>query len=179
MERRLGPVILGLLVLLAGLLRCHESARAGQILEGEAHALETLVALEDACVRLAGDGETHPDFARQALAAVPSLEPLADLGAESVAYAADEVYVYGVAAQAKRDERSGRLLSGWIVRAWPVAFGLTGDREYQLADDGLLWQSQNRAGRSGTTTGFPPGFPEPDVGLPRAPWRPVERPPHR
>ncbi len=179
MARRLGPLLLALLLLLAAALRWQQSARADRLLLGEARARAVLADLQQACTTQVADGRSHPDLARRALAAVPALRPLTDLGAGPTAYAADGTYVFGVAPQSRRDERSGRVQPGWILRAWPRAFGVTGDREYQLGDDGVLWEGQNRVGRSGTERGFPPTFPEPDAGMPRAPWWPVELPPHR
>ena len=179
MERRLGPLLLVLLLLLAAAVRVVESARADRLLQGEARARETLAGLHRACAALAQDGRAVPDLATRALATVPAVRRLPEVRRELVVYGADAAYVYGLAAQVRTDERTGRPQQGWILRAWPLDFGRSGDREYQLGDDGTLWEGQNRLGRSGTSYAFPPEFPEPDVGQPRAPWWPVALPPHR
>jgi hypothetical protein len=178
MMRASGVLLLVLLLLLGAALRRQEAVRSEHLLAGEAAARSTLVELHAACQDLVRDGRPRPDLARAAFDAVPGLRPLPELGSDGVAYAADDAYVYGLAGQSRRDERTGRFLPGWILRAWPVRFGGTGNREYQLTDDGTLWEGQNRLGRSGTDYGFPPDFPDPDVGQPRTPWWPVELP-HR
>ena len=178
MTRASGVLLLLLLVLVAAALRGLEGSRSQRLSAGEVAALDTLADLDRACRDLARDGRPRPDLAQAALAAVPALHPLGAPAADGVAYAADEAYVFGIAGQTRRDERSGRLVPGWIVRAWPLRFGVTGNREYQLADDGQLWEGQNRLGRSGTEYGFPPPFPDPEAGQPRTPWWPAELP-HR
>jgi len=179
MARRLGPWLFLLLLLLAIALRWQEGTHAEKLLSGEARASATLAALHQACRSLVADGRPHPDLGRRALEAVPALRPLPELSGGLVAYAADDVYVFGVVPQTQRAEAGGRTQSGWILRAWPLRFGTTGDREYQIGDDGVLWEGQNRLGRSGTDHGFPPVFPEPEIGLPRAPWWQVKLPVQR
>lgn len=179
MARRSGPfLLLLLLALLAGLRAC-ESARADRLLQGEAAARATLSALQAECARLLPDGRPLPDLPRRALAGRPGLRLLEEASREQVAYATDGAYVYGLAARTRREEPGGRLVQGWILRAWPWRFGVTGDREYHLAEDGNCWEGQNRLGRSGLDYGFPPEFPEPGLALPRAPWWRLELPPHR
>jgi len=179
MGRRFGPLLLVALLLAAAAVRLAESARAGRLLAGEARARATLAELHRACAALAQDGRSVPDLAGRALAAVKGLRRLADVSREAVVYATDDDYVYGLATQVRTDADTDRPHQGWILRAWPADFGTSGDREYQLADDGALWEGQNRIGRSGTRHGFPPAFPEPDVGQPRAPWWQVTLPVHR
>jgi hypothetical protein len=179
MARRFGSLLLALLLLLAAALRWQESARADRLLDGEARARATLAGLQRECARLVAGSRAPEDFARRVLAAVPALRQLPDVSTEALAYAADDVYAFGVATQVRRDEPGTRTRPGWILRAWPLEFGVTGDREYQLSEDGTLWEGQNRVGRSGTRAGFPPAFPEPEIGLPKTPWWPVELPAHR
>jgi hypothetical protein len=179
MGRRLGPLLLVALLLAAAGVRLAESARAERLLSGEARARATLAELHRACAALAQDGRVVPDLAGRALAAVPGLRRLADASREAVVYAADAAYTYGLATQVRSEAETDRPHQGWILRAWPADFGATGDREYQLADDGVLWEGQNRLGRSGQRHGFPPAFPDPEVGQPRAPWWPVPLPAHR
>jgi hypothetical protein len=179
MGRRLGPLLLVVLLLAAAGVRLAESTRAGRLLDGEAQARATLAELHRACAALAQDGRVTPDLAGRALAAVPGLRRLPDVSREAVAYATDGAFVYGLATQLRTDADTVRPRQGWILRAWPADFGTSGDREYQLADDGVLWEGQNRLGRSGTRHGFPPAFPEPDAGQPRAPWWTVPLPAHR
>jgi hypothetical protein len=179
MGRRLGPLLLVVLLLAAAGVRVAQSARAGRLLAGEAQARATLAELHRACAALAQDGRVVPDLPGRALAGVPGLRRLPDASREAVVYARDEGYLYGLATQVRTDTETDRTRQGWILRAWPADFGTTGDREYQLADDGVLWEGQNRLGRSGTRHGFPPDFPEPEVGQPRAPWWQVPLPAHR
>jgi hypothetical protein len=72
------------------------------------------------------------------------------------------------------DKASGRRRSGWVLRAWPREFGVTGDLEFHIDDLGDVWHGQNEVGRSGTIEGFPPKFPDKEIGRPRQAvwWRP-------
>ncbi|HEX5011865.1 MAG TPA: hypothetical protein VFY71_15840 [Planctomycetota bacterium] len=179
MSRVAGPLLLLLLVLVGAGLRLQESARSERLQQGEAAALATLADLQQACRELVSDGNPRSDLARAALAALPALRPLQGPSTDAIAYATNDAYVYGLASQTRRDERSGHLAPGWILRAWPARFGVTGNREFQVADDGQAWEGQNRLGRSGTDYAFPPDFPDPEIGQPRTPWWPVELPAHK
>jgi hypothetical protein len=179
MTRAAGPLLLLLLVLVGAGLRLQESARSEHLRAGEAGALATLADLQEACRNLVRDGRPRPDLAGAALAALPALRRLEGPSTDAIAYATDDAYVFGIASQTRRDERSGHMQPGWILRAWPARFGITGNREFQVTDDGQAWEGQNRLGRSGTEYAFPPDFPDPEIGQPRTPWWPVDLPAHR
>lgn len=168
MSRRLGPLLPLLLVGLLLLVRETQVRAADRLARGEERAVSVLHALADA--------------AREADDAAPRLAPLLHAAstltplqvdpalAGEVDYARDRSYVYGLARLLRRDDASGELRGDWVLRAWPLDFGHTGDAEFQLASDGVLWEGQNLRGRSGTETGFPPPFPEPEVGDRPAHW---------
>ena len=178
MPRALGPLLLVALLAIVALLRAAESSRADTLLENQARARSTLAELHAACEELAVGG-ARPGLALDAAAAVPGLERL-DRSQPELAFCSDGDYLYGLSSETRLEEGSGRQLQGWVLRAWPARFGVTGNREYQLSDDGILWEGQNRNARSGTERGFPPPFPDPDIGQPRPAWWQVQLPPaHR
>src|SRR5262249_1478241 len=142
------------------------------------HARGTLGALARASQPFTQRGEAHPGLRGALLSAAPGLEPLPDLGSAQISYARDGVYMYGLATNPHRDTPTGPLLQGWALRAWPLRFGVTGDLEYYLTEDGRLWEGQNRLGRSGTENAFPPPFQDPDIGTPKGPWWTVPFPDH-
>jgi len=178
MTRRLGPLLVVALALAALGLRLSESARADTLLAGQARARDTLAALQAACLELTRSGRVRADLEHAAPAAVQGLRVLPESGPE-VAYVTDEDYVYALTEETRRESGSDHVVQGWLMRAWPANFGHTGTREYLLAEDGVLWEGQNRLGRSGTDQGFPPALPEPDLGLPRAGWHRTQLPIHR
>ncbi len=87
-------------------------------------------------------------------------------------YAVGEFYMYGVHTVQQR-QLDDTFRDDYILRAWPLSFGHTGDVEYVL-QDGRLWIGANRIGRSGAEYGYPPPFPEQDIGEPKTPWRRVD-----
>jgi len=162
-------VFLVLVVLTAGLRFTVAQGRSERILRGEARAVATLGALAEASRAALAGGGPHPGLAAIARSR-PGLELLDELSRDDRSYARDEVYLYGLAPTSHRAEDSEEIAHGFILRAWPREFGITGDTELYVTEDGALWQSQNRLGRSGTTQGFPPPFPDPMIGEERSPW---------
>jgi hypothetical protein len=177
MTRKAGLLLLVLLLLAAAAVRWDDQRRADRLLAGEASARGTLAALQHLYRTALERGEPLPGLGEATLRALPHLRRLAGAGAAEISYAHDDVYVYGYATRPHRDA-DGRVVPGFLLRAWPLRFGVTGDLEYQLGDDGQLWEGQNRMGRSGTDYGFPPPFPDPAIGQPRAPWWPAALPAH-
>jgi hypothetical protein len=173
MSRTMGLLLLLLLLLAAAAVRWEDQRRADSLLAGEARARATLVAIAAQIQERLASGTPHAGLRGDVLAALPGLQVLPDSGTGEISYAHDDVYVYGCASRQHRDPETGEVLPGFLLRAWPLRFGTTGDLEYQLGDDGQLWEGQNRSGRSGTDYGFPPLFPDPFIGQPRAPWWPV------
>ena len=178
MSRSLGVLLLVLLLLGSVGLRLLESRRADALLDGEAHARASIGALARASLAISQQGRSHPGLRGALLDAAPGLEALPDLGTEELSYARDGVYMYGLATRSHRDSPTGPLLQGWVLRAWPLRFGVTGDAEYHMSEDGRLWEGSNHLGRSGTAAAFPPPFPDPGIGQPRAAWWPVPLPDH-
>lgn len=149
-------------------------ARGDAINIGERAGLQRCRELHAAYLRhVEASGERrHPGLAPLA-ADVPGLSPLPiDGSAEGRSYAVGEHYMYGIYTREIR-QPDGSLVDDYVLRAWPLAFGRTGDVEYVL-QDGQLWIGANRIGRSGAEFGFPPVFPEPDIGQPKVPWRRVD-----
>jgi hypothetical protein len=174
-----GPIVfLVLLGLMIG-LRIAERHRADGLLEGETTARRMIAALHEVSLDAVGKGQQHPGLHDELLAGLPDLTPLPDLGLELITYAHDDVYMYGVAANTSRNPETGEISYGYILRAWPLRYGRTGDAEFQLSESGVLWEGQNRLGRSGTDYGYPPAFPEPEVGQPGAAWWPIRLPTQR
>jgi len=178
MTRHAGPLLLVLLLLGVGGLRWLDGRRSQALLDGEARARQVLLALGAACEAEQARADGTPGLHGPVLAAAPGLRARPDLGGEAISYAEDDVYVYGFATLSHRDPVTDALVTGFVLRAWPRRFGITGDLEYQLGDDGVLWEGQNRLGRTGTEYGFPPPFPDPAIGQPRAPWWPAPLPAH-
>jgi hypothetical protein len=98
-----------LLVPLGAGLRLQESAPP-RLREGETAALATLADLQ-ACRDLVRDGRPRSDLAAAAPAALPALRRRSP-STEAIAYAADDSYVFGIASQTRRDERSGHMQPG-------------------------------------------------------------------
>ncbi len=173
MGRALGIVLL-LATLLAGAgLRLLESRRADALLAGESRARATMEALVQASLPITRRGDGHPGLRGAVLDAATGLVAWPDLGTAEISYAHDDVYAYGLATRSRRDAPDGPLVQGWVLRCWPLRFGVTGDVEYHASEDGRLWEGQNRLGRSGIERGFPPPFPDPELDLPKGPWRPA------
>jgi hypothetical protein len=170
----LAGIAAGAVVLLV--IRLQEEGRATRILAGEARALQQLVALDTACRELGGPERLPPDPAA-VLRAAGGLRPLDEDNDGNRAFASDDVYVYGVGLTRGGGDEDGP--PGSVIRAWPLRFGITGDAEFVIDEGGQLWEGLNEVGRSGTTNGFPPPFPEGDLGLPRRPWWRRPLPDHR
>jgi len=174
MPRRLGPFLPLLLVGLLLMMRETQTRAAERIGRGEQRALQVLDALGNAAERVAG-GAPRLDELLAGVDAVERFAVEAPPGSD-VDYARDRSYVYALARFTQRDVETNTLRSDWLLRAWPLDFGRTGDAEYQLGSDGVLWEGQNLRGRSGTETGFPPPFPEPEIADRPASWWKRPRP---
>jgi hypothetical protein len=179
MTRHAGPILVLLAVLGMVGVRWAGARRAETIVAGEERARVSVLALVQAARSALQRDARLPRLQDGLAAAVPGLSPLPGLGSAEISYASDGVYVYGLATQTHHDAESGAPRPGFVLRAWPLRFGISGDLEYHAGDDGVLWEGQNRTGRSGTSQGFPPVFPEPDVGADGAPWWPAGAPRHR
>ncbi|MHC5210033.1 MAG: hypothetical protein ACYTG2_04885 [Planctomycetota bacterium] len=179
MSRSVGFAVFIALLLAAVLLRWHASSRAEGLIENEAHTRRTLAALYEASLEATRDGTRHPGLRGEFLRAFPEFEAIPDLGTEQITYARNGTFMFGLATRTSTDTRTSAKEQGFILRAWPLEYGATGDFEYQLADDGSLWQGQNLLGRSGTAVGFPPRFPDPGIGKPDEAWWIVPLPGHR
>ena len=179
MTRHAGPILVLLAVLAMFAARQDVARRADVLLEGEARARETIGALAQACRGALEKGRKLPSLREVSLSSAMDLAALPGLGSDELSYASDVWYVFGLASHPHRDDASGAMVPGFVLRAWPARYGVTGDLEYQISDDGQLWAGQNRAGRSGTTYAFPPPFPEPGLGLRGVPWWPIEASAHK
>jgi hypothetical protein len=167
MGRTSGILLLAVVLLAMGGLRAYGHWQARQVLASEEAARETLAALAAASTEAVSRGP-HPGLTETFLAGHPGLRPLPELTVAQVSYATDGRYLYGLAARTLSDD--GGPTHGFVLRAWPLEFGVSGDVEFHVTEDGRLWQSQNVIGRSGTRYGFPPRFPEPEIGQQGSPW---------
>ncbi|MCB9899157.1 MAG: hypothetical protein H6825_14225 [Planctomycetes bacterium] len=168
MPRASGLVVLAVLLLAIVAFRTSSSQRADRMLVNEDRARHVVAALHRAARAELDAGRTQPALAAL-LPAAPGLQPLPDRGDGRSEYARDDVYVYGFArVPVKRDD--GSEAPGYVLRAWPLRFGRTGDTEWHLDQDGVLWEGQNELGRSGFERAFPPPFPEPELAEESALW---------
>lgn len=174
-----GPVLFVVLLASMFVVRAIERGFSVQLQAGELVAQQTIAMIHKASLAALQQGRSHPGLLGDLIAGLPSLKPLPDLGFNEITYAHDNVYMYGIATNAHRDPISGELVHGYVLRAWPLRYGRSGDAEFQLSDSGLLWEGQNRLGRSGTDYGFPPAFPQPEIGQPGAAWWPIRLPDQR
>jgi hypothetical protein len=179
LNRSIGFVVFVCLLLLAALLRWHAGTRADGLIENEARTCRTLAALYDASAEATQAGAPHPGLRAGFLSGVPDLTPIPGLGTEQISYARDADYMYALATRTTPDAHTSATRQGFIMRAWPLEFGATGDVEFRLADDGILWQCQNLSGRSGTDVGFPPRFLDPGGADQEEPWWIVPLPAHK
>lgn len=170
MTRFGGFLITGLLLILAFLLHASGQAAADALADGETRGRETIHELYRRSQTALARGEAHPGL--EAL-----LEPeagddlgltvLTELGSEQLAFARDEAYVYGLATTFQ----SGfRRRYGFAIRAWPLDFGRTGDREFTVTEAGYLLEGFNPKGRSGHAKDELPPLPTPGLDDPHAPW---------
>jgi hypothetical protein len=175
---RYGGLILVLVLALVALgLRVRTHARADTLLEGELHGRRTLEALYQQGMESVAAGRPHPGL-EALVPAHPGMELLEGLSTPDRTYARDEHYVY---AFATTTVGTARRTHGFILRAWPRRFGVTGDREFHFDEAGILYEGLNRKGRSGTESsgGFPPAMPDPLLGQPNSPWFPAPQLPAR
>lgn len=164
--RYTGLLLLLVLVIAGILLRTQSRHRSHRLLDGEKHARAMVERLYEASIEFTRRREAHPGLAQLA-EDLPELETLTDAGAGEQSYARDDVYVYGITTTATGTARPSY---GFILRAWPRDFGVTGDHEFYVTEEGAFWEGVNERGRSGLRYGFPPPFPDPAVGNSRNSW---------
>jgi hypothetical protein len=169
MNRTSGLLLLVLLLLAIGAIRAHGHLRARSVLDQEDRARTTLVALLDASQAAVRSGP-HPGLTEEFLAGFDGLRPRSELSSGQLSYASDGAYLYALAPRTVTDADEATVRDGFVLRAWPLKYGVTGDAEFHVTEDGRLWQSQNVIGRSGTGFGFPPRFPEPEISQPDSDW---------
>jgi hypothetical protein len=168
MTRVHGPVLfVALLALLVG-MRLVAGWRSTGLAENEVRARALVGELSAASLEEVAHGRAPPTLREPFLSRFPALEARSELGTELISYADDGAYLYGLAVISGSDETGGQ--PGFVLRAWPLRFGGSGDLEFQASDDGVLWEGMNCSGRSGTESGFPPPFPDPDLGRSTAGW---------
>jgi hypothetical protein len=179
MTRHAGPFLV--VIALLGLFGARWMAvrQAEALVSGEGRARAAVASLAATGRAILAEQRPLAGLHGELAAAVEGLEPLPGLGSAEISYARDPVYMYGFASRPHRDPLTDAMVPGFVLRAWPLRFGVTGDLEYHVDDAGPLWTGQNRTGRSGTTQGFPPPFPDPVIGTDGAPWWPADEPPHR
>jgi hypothetical protein len=159
--RVVGLVVLVLLLAAGVAERLRVEAQADRILAGEQRANDRVYSLYRAS-RSAVRRGPHPGLA-ELIAEHPSLEMLPDVSDAVHDYAANDEYIYGLT-RPQRLDKDGALTHGFILRAWPRRFGITGDLEFYVDDIDGFWFGQNELGRSGLDEGFPPPFPQPNLG---------------
>ena len=170
MPRASGFVLLAVLVLFIVAFRTSSSQRADRLVRGEQQAWATLASLHAAARTELQRGSPVAQLTLGALlASVPGPTILRDAGDGRAEYAADESYMYGFALVPIRHD-DGSSTTGYVARAWPLVFGVTGDTEWYLTQSGQLWEGQNPLGRSGLQRAFPPPFPEPSLSDTTALW---------
>jgi hypothetical protein len=170
--RRVGYLLVIALTLLCVALHQRSRWRSQQLLAGEALATQRLEQIH----RLASNAlreDTRPQLPELLLEPQLSALVLLDtLARPGLAFAWDEVYVYGMAQTSVRYADTGKLGPGYVLRAWPRHFGTTGDLQLHIDSNGTYFHGQNNKGRSGVLIDFPPPFPDPDVGSRHAGWWP-------
>lgn len=173
MSRLRGPLLFVLLLTVLAGTRCYSGARASAMVEHEHTARALMGELLEASLAAVASGRPHPGFSAAFLERFPTLEARPELGTGLISYADDGDYLYALAVVSGVGAGSGGPREGFVLRAWPLDFGSTGDLEYQATEDGRLWEGMNYSGRSGTDFGFPPLFPEPDLSRIDAGWMPL------
>ncbi len=173
--RLVGPFIILLIVLLVGGERYLSHAHSLRLRANENRAYLTCAAIHSASLSQWNANQPHPGFPQLRLPAPSTLVILQGTGNPEQTYAQDDLYLYGISTRQTRSENTGEVLHDYILRAWPLEFGVTGDVEY-LFQDGRFWAGANTIGRSGTRVGFPPPFPAPDVDQLDSAWWPVPLP---
>jgi len=167
MGRVLGPIVFLALVAVSFVIRDVETDQARELLQGEARGRARCVEIEALSRPILDGGNAHPGFGAL-LGDLPGLHLLTEASGEAISFAADDDYVYGISTRVLRGE-NGESRHDYILRAWPLEFGVTGDLEYVI-QDGAFRAGRNKLGRSGTEVGFPPPFPAVEVDTPGAPW---------
>jgi hypothetical protein len=176
MTRMHGPVLFLLLMVLLGFSRLITSAQSDALVEREARVRALMVDLLAASLEAVARDRPHPGLREPFLSRFPTLQARPELGTESISYADDGDYMYGLAATRTTGTDAAGSIHGFVLRAWPQDFGDTGDLEFQASDDGQLWEGSNSTGRSGTGFGFPPDFPQRDMDRRDAGWKPLVEP---
>ncbi len=172
--RKLGYVLVVFLVLLCFALHQRSSWRAQRLLDGEALALQRSELIHELAKARVRGGEPA-DLAQLIKAPeLSSLTLLHELSTTGMAFAHDEVYVYGLAQTTQPLSLGHGPRYGFILRAWPIDFGVTGDLQFHLDSKGGCFHGQNNKGRSGVTADFPPPFPAPDLRSRRSGWWPAK-----
>lgn len=170
MPRASGFVVFAVLVLAIVAFRTGTSQRARRLLAGEESARHVVAELHRAARAELDAGRPLPPLAHL-LGAVDGLRELPEVGDERIEYARDARYTYGYARVfTPGPDRASS--PGYVLRAWPWMFGVTGDTEWHVSQDGLLHEGQNILGRSGVERAFPPPFPDPEVGSETSHWWP-------
>ncbi|MFT7464999.1 MAG: hypothetical protein ACI9EF_003359 [Pseudohongiellaceae bacterium] len=168
--RIVGYLLAILLTLLCLALHQRSTWRAGHLIAGEHLAQERLAKIHSLAkgqLRIGEQAQLATLLSASELADVAFLESLSKPGVE---FAADSVYVYGLAQTTAPFESGKGPRHGFILRAWPVEFGVTGDLQFHADSRGNSFQGQNNKGRSGVTVDFPPPFPATDLGSRGAGW---------
>lgn len=171
MTRVHGPVLFVALLVLLASMRLVAGARSTGLAENEARARALMGELTAASVEDVARGRPPPGLREPFLSRFPTLRERSELGSELISYADDGAYLYALAETSGTDDAGGQ--PGFVLRAWPLRFGGSGDLEFQASDDGVLWEGMNCSGRSGTELGFPPPFPDPELGRSTAGWIPL------
>lgn len=172
--RQVGYILVVLLILLWGALHQRSSWRAQRLLDGEElgrQRIEILHKLAKIEVRAGHPAELAELLQAPELSGVTMLHELSKAG---MAFAHDEVYVYGLAQTTQPLSTGNGPRDGFILRAWPINFGVTGDLQFHLDSKGGCFHGQNNKGRSGVTVDFPPPFPAPDLRSRRSGWWPAK-----
>ncbi len=173
MGRVLGPIVFLALVAVTFVIRDIEHDQARRLIEGEALGRAMCRRIEAVARPIVAGGRALPGFGAL-VEHFPELVPMPGERGAAPTYATDAVYIYGLSTRVLRGE-DGQARHDYILRAWPLDFGVTGDLEF-LIQDGVFWEGRNRLGRSGTEIAFPPPFPATEVNDPRPPWWRVDRP---
>ena len=172
--RQVGYILVVLLILLWAALHQRSTWRAQRLLDGEVLArqrIETLHKLAKIEVRAGHPAELAELLKAPELGGLTMLDELSRTG---LAFAHDEVYVYGMAQTTTALSVGKGPRNGFMIRAWPIDFGITGDLQYHIDSQGNYFHGQNNKGRSGVTIDFPPPFPAPDLRSRRSGWWPAK-----
>ena len=159
--RLAGPFIVVVLLIVVAGLRLSAIQRSETLRANEFQALDVLMDAFRSCRAATRRRQPNPGILSVA-EAHSTLRALPEISSEAVEYARDEHYMYALG-KTLLPNPQGDLVDGWVLRAWPVEFGVTGDAEYHVDQRGVFHMGQNQLGRSGTTVAFPPPFPQPQL----------------